>query len=110
APGGRARPQLADERMLDRQAHEGHAEERIGAGREDDHLARTTVEREADLRAFAAPDPVPPHRYHALGPRAQAIEVAQQLVGVGRDAEEPLLELALGDHRLAAPAAPVDDL
>jgi hypothetical protein len=35
---------------------------------------------------------------------------ASQLVGVRRDAQEPLFELARVDGRAAAPAAAVDDL
>ena len=56
------------------------------------------------------PDPVPLHRQNLLGPFGQAIGRLEQLVGVVGDAEEPLLELANGDRRAAAPAAAVHDL
>src|SRR5262249_7055332 len=55
-------------------------------------------------------DPVALHGEDALRPAGQAVEVAQELVGIRRDAEEPLLELALDDRRVAPPAAAVLDL
>src|SRR5437899_1923607 len=110
-PGrGRARDQLGHQRMLGPEAHEGDTEERVGARGEDRDGAGTALEGKADLRARAAPDPVPLHGEHALGPAGQAVQVAEQLLGVGRDAEEPLLELALDDRAVAAPAAAVHHL
>ena len=64
-------------------------------------------QREIDLRAFGAADPVALHGEHALRPAAFELRhVVQQLVGVGGDFEEPLLQRALLDGRiLVAPAA-----
>ncbi len=60
--------------------------------------------------AFRPPNPVPLHRQHFVRPARQPIGGLQQLVGIVRDAEEPLLELASRDRRAAAPAAAIDDL
>ncbi len=107
--GGSAN-ELGHQGMLRREAHEGHAEEGVGPGREHGDGPLATLEREADLRAGAPADPVPLHRDHALGPPAQAVEVTQQLVGVRRDAEEPLLQLPVLDGSVAPPASPVHHL
>ena len=56
------------------------------------------------------PDPVPLHHDDLLGPLGQRLEALEQLVGVGGDAEEPLLEVARDDGRAAAPAGAVDHL
>ena len=63
-----------------------------------------------DARAFGSPDPVALHDDDFFGPVGQRLEAGQELVGVLRDAEEPLLQLACDDHRAAAPAAAVNDL
>ena len=63
-----------------------------------------------DARAFGAPDPVALHHDDLLGPLGQRVEPLEQLVGVGGDAEEPLLEIARHHHRAAAPAGAVDHL
>ena len=74
-------------------------------------LAGGVAQREVDLGAFAAADPVRLHRLDALGPARQLVEVVEQLLRVVGDLEVPLLELALLDHALAAPAhAVADDL
>src|SRR5213080_5216278 len=96
--------------MLGGEAHEGDAEERVGARGEDRDGAGAGLEGKADLRSRAPPDPIPLHGEHALGPAGQAVQVAEQLLGVGRDAEEPLLELAVDDRTVAAPAAAVHHL
>ena len=96
--------------MLGRHDEEGRAEERVGPRGEDGVVRRPApAQREGDLGAFGAPDPVALHRHDVLGP-VDRVEVVEQPVGVVGDAEEPLLELALLDRRAAALAAPVDDL
>src|SRR6202051_3323482 len=67
---------------------------------------------EADLRAFRAAVPVTLHGESGLGPAASELpDVFEQLVGILRDAEEPLLKSALLDgRRFMAPAAAIDYL
>src|SRR3989304_3364936 len=60
------------------------------------------------LRAFAAPDPVALHGLDMLGP-IDRVEIGQQAVGIGGDAEKPLHQALALDHGPAAPAAAVDD-
>ncbi len=72
--------------------------------------ARRRRKREAHARAFRPSDPVPLHRQHFFGPARQPVGGLEQLVGVVRDAEEPLLQLAYRDRRAAPPAAAIDDL
>ena len=67
-------------------------------------------QRELHARSFGPADPVPLHHQDLLGPVAEPVRCFQQLVGVLRDAEEPLLQVARGHHRAAAPAFAVDDL
>ncbi len=71
-----------------------------------------SVEGEIDLGAFGAADPVALHGEDALGPAAFELgHIVEQLVGVGGDFEEPLVEGALFDLGvLMAPAAAFDDL
>ena len=66
-------------------------------------------QRELDLGALAAPDPVGLHELDLLGPVDRA-EVVEQALGVVGDAEVPLLEVDLGDLAAAAPAAALLDL
>jgi len=100
--------------MLRRQDDEGRAVDRIDARREDFDPAVVAAgrhDRELDSRALRAADPVPLHDDDLLGPVGQRIEPGQQLVSVGGDAEEPLLEFARLDDRAAAPAdATLEDL
>ena len=93
-------------------AHEGGAVDRVRPGREHLDLAAAIGQREVDLRPFAAPDPVPLHLQDVFRPPPPQLLVAgEKLVRVLRDAEEPLLQLALGDARLVVNEArpvPVD--
>ena len=104
---------VAHQRVLGREDHERGAEQRVRTGREHAQLlaARVVAGRcgaEDDLGALGAADPVGLHEPDRLGP-VDAREV-EQLVRVLRDAEEPLLEVALDDRRAAAPADPVGAL
>src|SRR5207248_2064087 len=58
-----------------------------------------------DLATLRAADPVRLHRLDRFGP-IEALE-AQQLVGVLRDPQIPLVEVTLLDLHAAAPAVPV---
>ena len=109
--------ELRGERALGRQQEEAHAEERVRARGEDGDLGvggRDAVDvgqREVDLGALGAADPVGLHRADALGPLAlEELEVVEELLGVVGDLEVPLGERALLGDGAAAPALAVDDL
>ncbi len=99
------------ERMLGAEQHECRTVDRVDAGGEhlDDGL-RVAFERELDARALRPPDPVLLHRQNFFGPLGQRAGGVQQFIGVRSDAEEPLLEIAGLDGRVAAPALAVHDL
>jgi hypothetical protein len=112
------RRRLVDERVLGREYQEGGAEDRIGSGRE--HLDRVfpsggrrwvlpdlRPEGEPEASPFRSPDPVPLSRLRGLRP-VDPLQVVQQLVGVLRDAKEPLAEQPL-THRGAATLAETSD-
>ena len=89
----RPRDELGDERVLRREHEERRAEERVGPRREDrDRRSSELLDPEDDLGALGAADPVALHRQDALGPGLEQAHLVEQLVGVGGDAEEPLLE------------------
>jgi len=103
------RGDLGDERVLRRKDHERRAVDRVGTGREEaDLLTGVAFDRERQLRAFRATDPVGLQHTDALGP-VQALEL-QQLVRVLRDPVKPLRHLPLHHDRVAALAPSVDDL
>ncbi len=90
---------------------EGRAIEGVRPGGEDRHRFAAPGDGEIDVGPLRAADPVALHRQHPVGPPAlQTLHVIQQPVGVLGDLEVPLVQLALGDDRAAAFAAPVDDL
>ena len=83
------------------------AEDRVRTRREDDDRRRIALgDRERDLRALGAADPVALGALGGLGP-VDPLEVVQQPLGVVGDAEEPLLEQPLLDTRAAALTQPV---
>ncbi len=99
------------ERMLRTEEHEGGPEDRVDACREHlDLRPGIAFDRELHARAFRPPDPVALHRQDLLGPLRQGNRVVEELVGVRRDAEEPLLQIARLNHRPAAPTRAIDDL
>ena len=63
-------------------------------------------DREDDVGALAATDPVALHDLDRLGPVEQ-VEVVEESLGVLRDAQHPLLERPLVDGMVAALAAPL---
>ncbi len=81
-----------------------------GFGADRGIAAGSRRQRERHTRALRPSDPVPLHRQHFVRPAGEAFRRLEHLVGVVRDAEEPLLELACRHHRAAAPALAVDDL
>ncbi len=101
----------ADQLMLGRQQDERRAVDRVDPGGEHfDRRGRVVLQRKLHAGAFRPPDPVLLHREHFFRPVLQPFDAVQQIVGVGRDLEEPLLEILLQYLRAAAPACTVDDL
>ena len=101
--GGGLGHQLVDARVLGRQHHEGGAVDGVDA-RGEDAQGGAALDREVDLGPVRAADPVALLREHALRPGLQVLHVVEQLVLVGRDAQEPLLHPAFLHLALAAPA------
>jgi len=89
--------------VLGRQRHKGDAVDGVRPGGEHRNLALFVPQREHDARAVALANPVGLHGHHALRPVDNAGEI-EELLHVVRDAHEPLLQLALTDDRVAAPA------
>ncbi len=117
--------ETVDQRMLGGEQHERRAVDRVDARREDLDVVRhrpagrlrrggrrPTGRRqgEPDAGALRATDPVALHRQHLVRPGVEPGDGVEQLVRVGGDAQEPLLQLSRGHRRSAAPAAPVDHL
>ncbi len=96
--------------MLGRKHHEGPAVDRVGPCREDADWMTERRHGKIDVGADRAADPVALHQFHFFRPVLERIESGVEPIGVGRDLEEPLLELALHDHRSAAFAPAVDHL
>ena len=105
----RSRDEPRDQRVLGREDEEGRAEERVRPGREDGYVHVQVVDPEEDIGALGAADPVALDGQDALGP-LHLPHLVQQMVGVGRDLEEPLREVARLDLAAAALAAAVHDL
>ena len=69
-------------------------------------MSSRALDRQVELGAFGAADPVALHRLDPLRP-VQTVQGVQQLVGVGGDAEEPLLQVAPDDQVAASLAGAV---
>ena len=106
----RAGDEVGDDGMLGGDDEEGGAADRVEARREDLDRLRAPFEPEEDVGARAPPDPVLLHLEDVLGPLSEFGVAGEELVGVGRDLEEPLLHFFLGDRGVAAPAAAADNL
>ena len=105
--------ELLGQRMVGRDADEGCAEQRVGAGRVDldPVMALGGVDgRERELEPARAADPVGLHRLDLGRPVVEPVQRLEQVLGEIRDAEEPLRQLAPLDQRARAPAAAVLDL
>ena len=101
--------QLFGQGSVGRHGHERRPEQGVRAGGEDPD--EPVADREVDLGALRAPDPVLLHEQDPVRPRApELLHVVQQPVGVLRDAEVPLGQLALGDRGPAALAVSLDHL
>ena len=99
--------------VLRREQEERVAVQRIGTRGENgdlalvagDRVAVNIAEREVDLGALGAADPVRLHLLDALGPARQLLQIIEQLLRVLGDLDVPLLEVALLHLGVAAPAA-----
>ena len=90
--------QLVDEGMLGGHDGIGHAEAGVGPGGEDpDRETVATLDGQVELRALGPSDPVALHRLGPFRP-LEIVQGLEELVGVLRDAEEPLLQVALDDE------------
>ena len=96
--------EVHDEGVFGGDQHEGGAEDRVLARREDLDRGLPVGHREGGLAAVALADPVPLHRKDPLGPAGEAVAAVEQLVDVGGDPEEPLVQVLLPDLRAATPA------
>ncbi len=105
---------LPGDRVLRGDRHVGGAHQGIGAGGV--HLqgvlaaGQGSGQAKAHGHALGAAYPVALHGAHLLGPVLQLVYVGQQFLGVGGDAEEPLVYLAPLHRVVAAPAAAVHHL
>ena len=108
--GGNDSLERSDDRMLRGDGKKGYAVKRVEPGRKDVDVRIESFDAKSECGAFTAADPVALHRPRAFGPAGELIEALQQAVGIGRNAQEPLRQVAPFDEMLATPAAPIDDL
>ena len=86
--------QFVEERMLRGDHGVGHAETGVRPRRENPELQfLPALDGQVELGALGTADPVALHHLDLLGP-VEIVERFEELVGVRRDPEEPLLELA----------------
>src|SRR5690606_8998030 len=95
---------LLRQRMIGSDSHEGSAEDRVGAGREDFQFAFTSRSRAlgqlpTDQETLRAAYPVRLHQLDLLRPAFQRFQAVQQVLAHGRYLEEPLGQVALLDRR-----------
>ena len=98
------------QRVIGCHRHERGAEQRVGTGGEDLDRVLAAFQGEADAGTGGLADPVALHQPDLVRPAFQPVQGADQRLGEGGDAEEPLRQLAPLDHGTAAPAAAVDHL
>ena len=96
--------------MLGRQNHERRTPQRVRTRREDLDALIAAVDREDDVGALRAPDPVPLDRLDVVRPAGQLVQSVEQPLRVVAFPQEPRREVAFGDRGAAALAPPVDDL
>ena len=104
--------QLGQQRMFRGQHEESYAKDGVDAGGEgaDFRFVQPAGGNvKADFHALAAANPVVLHGQNFVGPVGQPAEIQQPISVVG-DAEEPLLQIAAGDHGAAALAGAVQHL
>ena len=94
------RGELRHEFAFGSEHHEGHTENRVGAGGEDRELHIAVFHRKLHFRAFRTADPVALRFFDRVAP-IEAFEGVEQTAGVGAHAQTPLLHLLL-HHRVSA--------
>src|ERR1039457_2554524 len=82
--------------MFWRNHHVSRAEQSIGPRGEDADFFGRTINWKIYLRPIAAANPVPLHFLERIAP-VNRVEVGQQFLGVGGDAEHPLAHRLLGE-------------
>ena len=102
--------QRVRQRMLGRQHHERRAPQRVRTGREDLDALIATVDREDDVGALRAPDPVALDSLDVVRPAGQLVQSVEQPLRKLALPEEPRREVALRDCGAATLTPPVDDL
>ncbi len=101
--------QRGDPFVFGTEHHEADAKERVGPRREDVELVRTVLERERERRAVALADPVALHLFERVAP-LQIRQAVEQPVGIGGDAQLPLLHQFAFNRVPAALGKAVHDL
>ncbi len=97
------------QRVLGREDHVGGAKERVGAGGVDFEVVVVALDREDDVGAGGAADPVFLHLEGAVGP-VDLVEIFKESVGVFGDLQDPLAHGAPHNRVPTALALAVDDL
>ena len=98
--------ELQHQGVLGCQDHKGRPEEGVLARREDGDGTCAVFQGKYHIGPDTLADPVLLHRDNALGPARELVAVLQELIGVGRDLEEPSGELPFFHLAVAAPAGP----
>ena len=93
--------------MFGRQHHVSGAEERVRAGGKDADFLVGTGDLEIDFGAFGAADPVALHLLEGVAP-INGIEVLEETLGIGGDAQHPLAHRLAHDREAAHFALAVD--
>ena len=104
--GGR---DAVDQRVFWGQDHIGRSEQRVGPGGEDFDLLVVAIQIEDDASALGSSDPVALHLLDGFGP-VDLVEIVDQPIGVGRDAQHPLAHGYADDGMAAALALAIDHL
>ena len=96
---------------LGRQHHEGDAEDGVGPRGKDGHIVGFAAvgNLEIDLCSLAAANPVALHLLEGVGP-LERLQVVEQALGVGRNAQLPLFHLLLFHREAAADREALFDL
>ena len=94
--------------MLRRDCHESRTVERVWP-RSVNQQRIVPGHFEFDFETFRTTNPVTLHGLDLLRP-VDMVQLGQQLIGIIRDFQEPLSNIAPLDHRIAAPATSLDNL
>ena len=81
--------------MLGGECNKGHTEHGVRTRRVDGNLCIESGRGQTELEALAASNPVCLHRFDALGPAREFVEIGEEFIGIVGDLEEPLCEILL---------------